>query len=188
MLYAAPVWVETINKECNRAKYIRVITLKIAKAYRTISQEALCILTGLTPINIKAEEVATLYNITTERNNQKFQMDEAEKPSNWLHSADVDIKKDDEEPFRQIYTDGSKSEQGLGSGVAVFKGKALTEQLKYKINQRCSNNQAEQLATVKALETLETQTANHNVHKTAVIYTDSKITMDSITSAKNNNY
>jgi hypothetical protein len=24
MLYAAPVWIESINKECNRAKYIRV--------------------------------------------------------------------------------------------------------------------------------------------------------------------
>jgi hypothetical protein len=35
---------------------------------------------------------------------------------------------------------------------------------------------------------LETQTANHNAHKTAVIYTDSKITKDSIRSAKNHNY
>jgi hypothetical protein len=63
MLYAAPVWIESINKECNRAKYIRVqrlISLRISKAYNTISQEALFILTGLTPINIKAEEVATL--------------------------------------------------------------------------------------------------------------------------------
>jgi hypothetical protein len=103
------VWVESINKECNRAKYIRVqrlISLRIAKAYRTISQEALCILTGLTPINIKAEEIATLYNITTVRNNHKFQMDVAVKPRNWLHPADIDIikdvKEDDEEPFWQI--------------------------------------------------------------------------------------
>jgi ribonuclease HI len=195
MLYAAPMWIESINKEYNRAKYIRVqrlISLRIANAYRTISQEALCILTGLTSINIKGEEVATLYNITTGRNNQKFQMDEAEKPRNVLHPADIDsikeIKEDDEEPFWQIYTDGSKSEQGVGSGVAVFKGKALTDQLKFKLDKRCSNNQAEQLAIVKALEALETQTANHNAHKTAVIYTDIKITMNSIRSAKNHNY
>ena len=159
MLYAAPVWIESINKECNRAKYIRVqrlISLRIAKAYRTISQEALCILTGLTPINIKAEEVATLYNITTGRSIQKFQMDEAEKPRNWQHPADIDsikdIKEDGEEPFWQIYTDGSKSDQGVGSGVAVFKGKVLTEQFKFKLDKRCSNNQAEQLAIVKAQE------------------------------------
>jgi ribonuclease HI len=49
----------------------------------------------------------------------------------------------------------------------------------------CSNNQAEQLAMVKALET---QTANHYAHKTAVIHTESKRTTDSIRSAKNNNY
>jgi hypothetical protein len=49
----------------------------------------------------------------------------------WLHPEDIDsikdVKENDEEPFWQIYTDGSKSEQGVGSGVAVFKGKALTE-------------------------------------------------------------
>jgi hypothetical protein len=64
---------ESIKKEYNRAKYVRVrlISLRTAKAYRTISHEALCILTGLTPINIKAEEVITLYNTTTGRINQK---------------------------------------------------------------------------------------------------------------------
>ena len=119
-------------------------------------------------------------------------MDEAEKPRNWLHPADIDsikdIKEDGEEPFWQIDTDGSKSEQGVGSGVAVFKGKILTEQLKFKLDKRCSNNLAEQLGIVKALEALETQTASYNAHKTAVIYTDSKITMDSIRSANNHNY
>jgi ribonuclease HI len=132
-----------------------------------------------------------LYSIKTGRNNQKLQMDEAEKPRNWLRPVDIDsikdIKEDDEEPFWQIYTDGSKSEKEVGSGVGVFKGKALTEQLKFKLDKRCSNNQAEQLAIVKALEALEKQTANHNAHKTAVIYTDSKITMNSIRSAKNDN-
>ena len=72
----------------------------------------------------------------------------------------------------------------MGSGIAVFKGKILMEQLKFKLDKRCSNNQAEQLAIVKALEAMETQTAKHNAHKTAVVYTDSKITMDSIRSAK----
>ena len=35
-----------------------------------------------------------------------------------------------------IFTDGSKSEQGVGSGVAVFTGKVLTEQLKFKLDNR----------------------------------------------------
>jgi len=44
--------------------------------------------------------------------------------------------------------DSSKSKQGVESGVAVFTGKALTEQLKFTLDNRCTNNQAEQLAIV----------------------------------------
>jgi ribonuclease HI len=76
----------------------------------------------------------------------------------------------------------------VGSGVPVFRGRILTEQLKFKLYNRCSNNQAEQLAIVKALEVIGTQRVNQNEHKTAVIYTDSKITLDSIRSAKNHNH
>jgi hypothetical protein len=36
----------------------------MAKAYRTIFHEALCILTGITPINIKVEEFVTMYSTT----------------------------------------------------------------------------------------------------------------------------
>jgi ribonuclease HI len=75
----------------------------------------------------------------------------------------------------------------VGSGVAVFTGKALTEQLKFKLDNRCSNNQAEQLAIVKALEVIEPQ-ENHNKRRTAVIYMDIKITLDSIRNAKNHNH
>jgi len=38
-----------------------IINIKIAKAYRTTSNEALCVLTGMTPIAIKIEEMAELY-------------------------------------------------------------------------------------------------------------------------------
>jgi hypothetical protein len=97
-----------------------------------------------------------LYNITTGRNNQEYQIDKAENPRKWLHPADTvsvnNTKDDGEEQLWHIFTDGSKCEQGVGSGVAVFTGKFLTEQLKLKLYNRCSNNQAEQLAIVKALE------------------------------------
>jgi ribonuclease HI len=74
------------------------------------------------------------------------------------------------------------------SGVAVFTGKVLTEQLKFKLDDRCSNNQAEQLAIVKALEVLKMQQVKNNEPGRAVIYTDSKITLDSIISAKNHEH
>jgi hypothetical protein len=31
----------------------RLLNIRIAKAYRTVSNEALCVITGLTPIDIK---------------------------------------------------------------------------------------------------------------------------------------
>ena len=195
LLYATPVWVESIKKDCNRAKYVRVqrlISLRIAKAYRTISHEALCILTGLTPIDIKVEEVATLYNITTGRTNQNHHIDKAENPRNWLHPADIasvnDKKDDSMESLWQVFTDGSKSEQGVGSGVAVFTGQDLIVQHKFKLDNRCSNNQAEQLAILKAHETIQTQKVDNNEHRTVVIHTDSKISLDSIRNTKNHNH
>jgi ribonuclease HI len=130
--------------------------------------------------------------MTTASKNQGYQNDKAENPRNWLHPADIvsvnNTKDNGEDQLRYIFTDGSRSEQGVVSGVAVFTGKVLTEQLKFKLDNRCSNNQAEQLAIVKALEVIDSQQENHNKHRTAVIYTDSKITLDSIRNAKNHNH
>jgi ribonuclease HI len=39
--------------------------------------------------------------------------------------------------------------------VAIFDGKELKAQLKFKLDNRCSNNQAEQLAFAKALEIID---------------------------------
>jgi hypothetical protein len=58
-LYGASVWKNVMNKFCCKAKLIRIqrlINIRIAKAYRTVSNEALCVITGLIPINIKIEE------------------------------------------------------------------------------------------------------------------------------------
>jgi len=92
LLYAVPVSIDAIRNEYKTFKYVkvqRIISLRIAQAYRTISHEAVCILTALTPINIKVEDVATLYNITTGGNYKKYQTDKEENPSSWLHSADM---------------------------------------------------------------------------------------------------
>jgi ribonuclease HI len=55
----------------------------------------------------------------------------------------------------QVYTDGSKQEQGVGSGAVIFKGSELIAKMQYRLDNKCSNNQAEQLAILKALEKLE---------------------------------
>jgi ribonuclease HI len=69
----------------------------------------------------------------------------------------------------QVYTDGSKQEQGVGSGAVIFKGSKMIAKLQFKLDNRCSN-QAEQLAVLKALEKLEVlnrqsiNPINNNIH------------------------
>ena len=69
--------------------------IKIAKAFRTTPNEALCTLAGLTPVVIKAEEAAKWYNIM--RNSQNHEIDHEVQPKDWLHPADsVRITEQDE--------------------------------------------------------------------------------------------
>ena len=58
------MWIRGIEKEKYKNKVTRVqrlINIKMAKAYRRVSSEALCVVTGITPIHIKIEEAAELY-------------------------------------------------------------------------------------------------------------------------------
>jgi len=50
------VWKSVLDNTSYKAKLIR-----IAKAHRTVSNVALCVTTGLTPINIKIEEKAKYF-------------------------------------------------------------------------------------------------------------------------------
>jgi len=106
--------------------------------------------------------VVALYNITTGRIIQRYQIDKEENPKFWLHPADTVKVKDnnDETPDGregskrsiQVYTDVSKSERGVGAGVAIFKYDKITDTKKNRLDGLNSNNQAEQLAICKALE------------------------------------
>jgi len=84
-----------------------------------------------------------------------------------------------------IYTDGSKNEKGVVSGVAIFVDSSLTHQLRYKLAEKCSNNQAEQLALVKALTKLRSMHTIQGSERTTTIHTDSRITLEAIANPRN---
>jgi len=65
----------------------------MAKAYRKTSHEALCVLTGVTPILIELERQAKIYHNT--RGNEKGETYNAPKHYNqWNHPADaLELKK-----------------------------------------------------------------------------------------------
>jgi hypothetical protein len=92
LTYGAPVWIDAMNYEHNRNKYIRVqrlINISMAKAYRRTSSEALCMTTGMTPKHIKLEEVVKRYNIKEKLGNRAIELDYDVEFKYWLHLADA---------------------------------------------------------------------------------------------------
>ena len=52
--------------------------------------------------------------------------------------------------------------------------------MKFRLHARCSNNQAEQLAFVKALEKIKELSTSEIELRTVAIYTNSQVTLDSL--------
>jgi hypothetical protein len=78
LLYGALVWRKAIDKASYKSKLVRVqrlINIKIAKAYRTVSNYTLCILTGLTPIAIKIQETSEFYQLTKGNRREEILVD-----------------------------------------------------------------------------------------------------------------
>ena len=85
----------------------------MAKAYRIVLNEALSITNGITPINIKIEEIGKLYEITKGGGTN---YDKEMEKENWKHPTFhvKIIETNADNPHNiQAYTDGSKSESGV---------------------------------------------------------------------------
>jgi hypothetical protein len=104
----------------------------MAKAYRTTSSEALCMLTGMTPIIINLQEVVQRYNIKVKSSNRKIDLDYDVVLKYWPHPADavtINEVAGDEDASIDAYTDGSKHDQEVGSGAVIFKGREIIAKL-----------------------------------------------------------
>jgi len=64
--------------------------------------------------------------------------------------------------------------------VAIFSGNELVKTIKYRLHNISSNNQVEQLAVSEVLEAIGKTVIEENSPRTAAIFTDSKIFLNSI--------
>jgi hypothetical protein len=180
LLYIALVWIKAIEIGKYKKKVLRVQRLpniKIAKAYRIVSSEALCVITGMTPINLKIEQAAQFYFQTRNQTMDSGHFDNNKEARLWQHPAELVIRSyegEEEDSPLQIYTDGSKTTKGVGSGIAIYRYSRNIRTLQFKLNKDCTNNQAEQLAILKGLEALED---TNTLDKRATIHTDSQTTL-----------
>jgi len=116
------------------------------------------------------------------------QIDAPQYYRKWNHPAKaIELKEkcEEREYTVEVYMGGSKSSSSVDSGIAIFMNKHLTFQLKYKVAERCSNNQVDQLAIAKALEEIQNLSYLQGNQRSAAIHTDSKITLDAIANPRN---
>jgi ribonuclease HI len=163
------------------------MNIKIATAYRTTSHEAVCVLTGITPIQIELRSQEKCHYITR-GNAQDGLHDAAKYYRKWSHptkAIEIKDKCERRNYMIEVYTYGSKSACGRGSGIAIFIHRHLIFQLKYKLAERCSNNQAEQLAIAKSLEKIQDLNHLQGNHRSVAVHTDSRITLDALANPRN---
>jgi hypothetical protein len=109
---------------------------------------------GVPPVGLVIEGKAQMYNRKLGLENSDIVCDMPLPINKWPHPVRLVIITETIElttfPI-EIYTDGSKE----GEGAAIYSNKQLIKQCKYKLHSNCSNNQAEQIAILKALEQLQ---------------------------------
>lgn len=183
--YGVTACIDTLNTQSNANRIRRVqrlINIKITKAYRTTSHEALNVVAGTIPIIIELVEIAKYQNIIrgrTAHNGER--LDTVLNYRKWPHPANIinmQEKDEDMEYKFLVYTDGSKSEAGVGAGAVIYLENYPAHQLGFRLYNKCSNNQAEQLAILKALEKIKEYDHIHPIDKRVAVHTDSNITMD----------
>ena len=129
------------------------------------------------PIGIVIEKVR-LYKIQHNAERSEYECDIPLPIKEWPHPArQLNIMEIcDSTPYcTEIYTDGSKIGGKVRAGAVIYVDQVLKKQYKHKLQNCCSNNQAEQLRVLKSLEEL-TSLSHHNT-RTVAIYTDSKVTL-----------
>jgi hypothetical protein len=107
------------------------------------------------PINLKLEEATKYYEMTK---GEGLLFDGETEVKNWIHPAKhiaITDEHEDNSHYIHAYTDGSRNEAGVGAGIAIYAGNSLKTTLKFRLNDRCTNNQAEQMTILKALEYIQ---------------------------------
>ena len=122
LTYGAPIWEKTIRNNRNLTKYKRVqrlMNIKIAKAYRTVTYEASCVRAGVRPIQITIEQQVQTYMATKINKTYDAPMD----VKYWRHPAELPTIREVENGTTyaaEVYTDGSKIGDNVGAAGIIF--------------------------------------------------------------------
>jgi hypothetical protein len=85
-----------------------------------VSNEAVCVITGLIPINIQIAEIVMYYEYIKGNVNL---FDQEMEVKHWTHQANcfkIIEGQEDSKYAIHVYSDGSKCDYGVGSGIAIL--------------------------------------------------------------------
>ena len=121
---------------------------------------------------MKNQEASQLYQLNKSNREDDVILERNTGVKDWQHPAEtITILKDSNESTSstQIYTDGSKTEHGVGAGIAIFRFGKHLKNLKYRLNKKYTNNQAKQVAVLRAMEYIEKNRIgrqnDHNIYR-----------------------
>ena len=173
LTYGAPVWEKGLTKQNNLRKYQRarrMQNIKIAKAFRTLSHEASCALAAVRHSRLAVQQKVRTYKAS----HNNIECDAPLQVRYWPHPAEIPlIRAATEIPHDviNIFTDGSKIGGKEGAAAVIIKHDTVLHQYKCGLHERCSNNQAEQVAILRALEQIQTLQLAEDAGKTVVVNT-----------------
>ncbi|UYV79772.1 hypothetical protein LAZ67_18000603 [Cordylochernes scorpioides] len=186
--YAASVWWRQENDSLTHkilSSAQRPFALALCRGYNTLSTDAALVLSGLVPIN----NILTLESKRAELIRPGSDMDTDPTPEQvdlpplqwYCHPAEVHLitydKSIPDSSSLTIYTDGSKSDDGVGAGWCLYSRNIPLLKKSYILREENSVFQAECLAIFKALEWFLEQP-----HQSITLASDSLSSLESLAS------
>lgn len=200
--YAASVWSEALKYKYVNKRLLslqRLFSIKMIQGFRTVSTAAAISLAQLTPLPAKIMEVSD--NLTSKlRGNTRFlptdlSIDLPISPSELLHPSlrkcitydtATTLSELNDLGFTdwiQIYTDGSRNNDKVGSAFVILHPNNTQLTKKFKLHECCSVFQAELLAIKKACEYIISKKFTNTI-----ILSDSKSGLQEITNPNSRYY
>lgn len=188
VMYASPVWAKLMSSKGYKKLHQlqRRCLIRVTKAYRTTSYHALYLLSGqmdwcsLASQELKLYEVKYLQTTIKYQHEKEISFSQLPPPYERIKST-FTIQPAKREHF-EVYTDGSKMDDGVGSAAVLYAGCQESTIRQKKLPDNCSVYQAELVAIQLALEI-----QNEGNIKCCAILSDSKSSLQSLENPSSRN-
>ncbi|XP_067145314.1 uncharacterized protein [Centruroides vittatus] len=166
--YGAAAWSHKTTQIHIKRKLIslqRTMLLRITRAYRTVSNDALHVLAGILPMDMEVRKKHDIYYLRTYNMIPAYltdQFEEVEQITPAMERLNIrDIPVINTTKYvrtrkKRIYTDGSRDSHGTGAAMVYYYINKKQYHQRWRLHKNCNNYQAELLAIHRAVKWITT--------------------------------